>query len=298
LVLVARNGMQLRLSRDDRMADGPAAAPLQALLRKLGLDERVVRIPLVPEHRGFRGCMGMFMGLLLVVCALMVIFVVIALFQGDTSTLVMLPVMLVVFLPVLAMPHFLVANRVLVGREGVLLKQLFRPSAFVAYGQLRGAAHDEAYLQLSTSDDVLVSIRASGGAGATAARIIEQRLRSYQRDDSELVVAALDRGGRSVDEWKASLSALLDPAAGNFRRGAIQADHLLALVSDPRATPARRVGAAFALVAHDKSSESCLRDAVEGCAEPALRRALERASLGEIDEAALARAQSVAAEAS
>jgi hypothetical protein len=198
LVLVARNGMQLRLSRHDRMADGPAAAPLQVVLRKLGLDERVVCIPLVPEHRGFRGGMGMFMGLLLVVCALMLIFVVIALFQGDTSALVMLPVMLVVFFPVLAMPHFLVANR----------------------------------------------------------------------------------------------------AAGNFRRGAIQADHLLSVVSDPRATPAQRVGAAFALVAHDESSENRLREAVEGCVEPAMRRALERASLGEIDEAALARAESVAAEAS
>lgn len=297
-VLVARDGTQLRLSRDDRMSDGPAAAPLEGVLAALGLDERAVLISLVAAHRGVRGGMGILMGLMLVSAALTALYTVIALLSGDGLALSGGLLLMTVFIaPVLAMPHFLIAHRLLVGRDGVLVKQLFRLQEYIAYDRLRAASGGETHVELATTDGGHVPVRASGPAVEIAVQIIEDRLHRYRSDDRDRVVAALERGSQSADQWRATLSGLLDPARASFRRAVIRAEDLVTIVSDPKATPTQRVSAAFALVAHGSHEDNRLRIAVEGCAHPKLRIALERAAAGELDEVALARAEQSMAEA-
>jgi hypothetical protein len=200
------------------------------------------------------------------------------------------------FTPVLAMPHFIVASRAVVGHDGVLIRRFLRPTRFVPYERLRDVASNSAALELTLDDGSTLSVRASPVAGATVAAIIAARRRAFEAQGADRVVAAVVRGGRSFGDWRDALAALLSPGQARFRRGAVNPDDLVRVVEDPGATPEQRVGAAYALASHGDAPRERLRIAAEGCAQPALRIALENASAGELDEEALAEAQSAFAE--
>ena len=287
LVLQRRDGTEMRLARDH----GWFAT--EKLLGELGVDERATQLNLAADPRGVRGCMGAFMGLMLVLGLIPLVSAPIAaLLLGQPSLIVAMILPTIVFLgPILAMPHFLVPNRVVVGRDGVLLKQFLRRRRFISFDELRDASAGPAAVVLERNDGRLRTVRASEWAAATAALLINDRLQRYHGGDAEHAIAALERGERSIDDYRAMLGELLAEGRASFRRGVVHAEDLLRVVADPRASPTQRVGAAYALSRHDDAAAEKLRVAVEGCAEPRLRVALEGAADGELDEEALAEAE-------
>jgi hypothetical protein len=291
LVLVARGGLQLRVSRDVRLPGGHSPRKLERALATLGLGERAIRMALVADPRGTRGCLGVFMGMILVAGFLSLAFVLIGLLTGNPAAIAVTPFALILTAPVVAMPHFLVPHRVLVGRDGVLVKRLFRLTRFVSYEQFEAVSESPASLTLQLRDGAALHIRASSAASAAAARIIRARLRSYQHGERNEIVTALQRGERSLEAWKQTLGNLLDAGRAHYRDAAIRADDLLSVVADPAAEPEQRVGAAYALRSDDVAIQKRLRIAVEGCAQPAVRAAIERAVEGELEEEMLAEAE-------
>lgn len=102
---------------------------------------------------------------------------------------------------------------------------------------------------------------------------------------------ALDRRGRTVDAWRESLRGLVSGVA--YRRETLTADDLIATLDDPSAPAERRLAAAMCL--HDVAAPDAvtrIRVAADACASDELRVALERAAVGEVDEATAARVRS------
>jgi hypothetical protein len=295
LVLMAEDGQELHLSQPD------SSDELREILSALGLDERAVRMRLVADPRNVRAWMGAFMGVMLLGAVGPLSFVIAQLFVSEpasANTLVAMVIFASVFLAaVLAMPHFLVDSRVLIGHDGVLLKPFLRRQRFVPFDRLTHARNDSVTLRLVRHDESVVSTRASIGAAAAVAQVINERLERFRAERGEQAMAALERGSRSSDDYRQMLASLLEAGRATFRQGAVDAESLIDVVENPRATPTQRVGAAFALAAHDQVPGERLRIAVNACAEPRLRVALERATGGELDEDALASAEAESAEA-
>jgi hypothetical protein len=94
----------------------------------------------------------------------------------------------------------------------------------------------------------------------------------------------IGRAGRPVDEWLSSLRSLLDQGGG-YRGRAITSDELWAVLENPKCEPEDRAAAAFALRAHHgDDARPRLRGAVEACASPRLRIALD--AIAEQDDVA------------
>jgi hypothetical protein len=100
---------------------------------------------------------------------------------------------------------------------------------------------------------------------------------------------ALDRKGRSVEEWR---TALGDPAFGEagFRSAGLGQVELDDVLADPNAPLERRVAAALALRSRDDEARRRIRVAAATSADPHLRIALDAASADEIDDRRIARA--------
>jgi hypothetical protein len=289
LVLVARDGLQLRFARRG------STEAAEGLLRALGLDDRAVRLFLVAGSRLARGFMGLFMGLMIVWGLMPLLFALGAeLGGGYAAMLAGWIVNALVFLtPVISMPHYLVPNRLLVGRDGVLVERLFRRRRYVRYAELASTSTgpDTPGLVLVRKDGTELVVRAGAEAGPTARRVVDERLARFHLEGGSQIVAALERGELSLQDYAAKLRSLLNAGRANFRRAVLHDDDLLRVVEDPKARPKHRVAAAYALVAQDDAPRQRLRVAVEGCADPRLRTALERASEGDLDEASLAEAE-------
>jgi hypothetical protein len=100
----------------------------------------------------------------------------------------------------------------------------------------------------------------------------------------------LDRGERSIAEWRAALLRLAG-AAEHYRSRPLSSADLAAVVEDPTAPAERRIAAAVALSAREpETAKRRVRIAAQASADEALAGALERAAEGEIIEAVIARA--------
>ncbi|MFT3772007.1 MAG: hypothetical protein QM820_41905 [Minicystis sp.] len=94
----------------------------------------------------------------------------------------------------------------------------------------------------------------------------------------------LDRRGRSIAAWREELAKLLDEGAG-YRRTGLTAGDLAGVVEDASASVERRIAAAVALATKpEDEARQRVRIAAQACADDELRRALESAAEGEIDE--------------
>ena len=107
-------------------------------------------------------------------------------------------------------------------------------------------------------------------AEARLARMIataqERRARAF---------GVLERGGRTVTEWRSALATVL--TGGGFRDAAVSQDQIEDVLDDPAATVEQRIGAALALRAADRATAAGrIRVAAESSAHPRLRVALER----------------------
>ena len=97
-------------------------------------------------------------------------------------------------------------------------------------------------------------------------------------------LGALDRNGRSAEEWREALRRLA-AARDGYRQTGLTRDEVEAALEDPRSSPDRRIGAAYALAAMDPGAASTrVRVVAETVAHEPVRIALERAAAGELDE--------------
>lgn len=276
---------------DEIVVTQPTLRPAE-VLGHLGLDQRVVRLSLVADPRGSRGCVGLVVAPVVggVGASLAGGLGLLLSRGGVAAALIAWVSALVPAALVLGLAHFLVPHRLTVGRDGVLVHRFLRPDRFVSFEELGEVSVSPAFLALTVRGRTL-ALRASGDAAATAAEAIQERRRAYGAQGRQHVLAALARGDAGWAAWRERLAGLLAGPQPGFRREAVDRDALVRIVEDPGGPPEARVGAAYALAQADLSGEPRLRIAVEGCAEPQLRAALEQALEGELDAAALEEAE-------
>lgn len=177
-----------------------------------------------------------------------------------------------------------------VGRDGVSVRG-WRRDEFVPYAGLAGVAVVGSSIALPRLQGAPVIFPAWGTPvarrDALVARVGEALAESRARGDLSSRLEALDRNGRDLASWRASLDALsLD--RDSYRSAVLSRDELLAALDDPGASGDRRVAAAYALSKVDPDAAGArVRLAVETVAHEPVRVALSRAAEGELDEAAL-----------
>ena len=201
--------------------------------------------------------------------------------------------------------RFLASPRVVVGADGVALgtgrSMRFYPYRQVAAVQkyplgVRLRMRDGKSVLLPTWTSASVALAQPGAAerARPSARLDEARREVlYERIRSAMAIGGgdlslaelslLDRGGRTMDRWREDLGHLLETTG--YRDVRLDRSRLEQVLSDPAATPTRRVAAAFALSkAKDPAVTNRARIATEACADDRLRIAITRAVEGEIDE--------------
>lgn len=186
---------------------------------------------------------------------------------------------------------------VTVGVDGMRVRGLLS-DRFVAWADVDGVAVSGRHVRATLRDGATVSLgTAWGGFDGSIPRAAEDllahvaALRAARATGHALpeTAAATARGGRSVDDWRASMRVLLE---GQYRVGAVGEDDLRALLTTPAATPTERLGAAVALVSHDRARHAAgVRIAADAVADDALRGALREVAEGRDDAATLATAQ-------
>lgn len=123
------------------------------------------------------------------------------------------------------------------------------------------------------------------GAKESLARRIQAAIDvGGESDELTPRLGLLDQGAKSIEEWSAALRKLV-AKEGFYRDASFQPSQLTDLAVDADLLPERRIAAAFALstVGNDVQIKAVLR-AAKACADENLRRALERATEGEILE--------------
>jgi hypothetical protein len=195
-----------------------------------------------------------------------------------------------------AMSAFVVARfgypRLVVGADGVRLEGGWR-TRFIPYAEIASAARyrDRARRNVcgvritrTDGEDVLLPLigQSEDQKRALVERILAARS-GYVAVDDARIAQALDRGGRTIDAWKADL-ARAALSEGTFREQPLRRDDFERVLADPSAPLMRRVGAAIALRAVDPDASRRIRVATEASADERARGALEAASRGEVDE--------------
>ncbi|WP_437490786.1 PH domain-containing protein [Sorangium sp. So ce1014] len=185
----------------------------------------------------------------------------------------------------------LVGTTLRIGTDGLSIRRLLRrrfvPRAEIAGVGVRGAA---LVVERPSGKPVVVTTSGAEEAAALARRVAEALAGQAAAAPVE-ALAALDRAGRPLAEWRHAVIALLRESAG-YRRAGIIADDLFSVVEDGAVRPERRVAAAAALAScGEPSAKARVRAAAEACVSNKLRIAILRAADGEIDEGALAAAE-------
>jgi len=129
----------------------------------------------------------------------------------------------------------------------------------------------------------------AGKAKAVALRV-QEAMAARDQLPAEQSLALLERGGRTVEQWRQSLAGLLNANEG-YRTATLSAPELAELAAHPAAPIEQRLGAAMALGGKaDEPTKARLRVAAECCASPRLRIAMEKLAEGEFDHDAVEQA--------
>jgi hypothetical protein len=148
-------------------------------------------------------------------------------------------------------------------------------------------------------------------AGPLATELLHKRARVLDRIQSGIAakgshtigdaqLAMLERKGRSIEEWRGAMDALLARSeGGGYREVRLDPDALARVAENPAQPAERRIGAVLALSrVEDQHVQQRLRFAVETCADERLRGSLQRATQGQVIEQELAEIEAEAAAAS
>jgi hypothetical protein len=205
------------------------------------------------------------------------------------SPLLFLPLVFTLFV----LPRMLMslAGRIEVGADGLLLRWLGL-KRFIPYERIEHVEASGSFVRITTKEGrgaTVYPLADAIGLDALIARIeAARRTRMLPTPRAELE-ARLDRGERTVEEWRRHLASLEDH--DGYREAALPRDELWRIVEDPSAPEAARLGAALVLRRIDGASPASpmLRVAADAVASPKLRVALETAADPEIDDEELER---------
>jgi hypothetical protein len=182
-----------------------------------------------------------------------------------------------------------------VGADGIVVRRGMRRE-FIAYdrvaaGEPLRTTDFGQFLTLVLRDGAKVEVRVDTlperERDAFLLRFEEEMAAHRAASRDETALASLDRGGRTVPEWRTALGKLL--AHGDeYRAAPLREGDVVDTLENVAATPGRRIGAALAL-AHggDPEAPARIRVAAAACADARVRVALEGIAEGTIDEEAL-----------
>jgi hypothetical protein len=166
---------------------------------------------------------------------------------------------------------FVWPTTVRVGSDGVAIEWLGRRKT-IRFADVASFEASAVRVRLSLRGGAVVDVLADPAACAA----IGERLRPLLEHHA-LDVEALERRGRPVGEWVASLHALARRAEG-FRDVPLDEDRLWSVIEDPRASATAKAGAAVALAPKlDDTGRARLRVAREAVISPKLRVAFDAA---------------------
>jgi hypothetical protein len=175
--------------------------------------------------------------------------------------------------------HYFASKGIVLGADGMTISRPFS-AQFVAWERVKRAYWSVGtfIVELRDGDPLVFNTMA-----IDTARLIEAELaqRTRQGDSS---LSALDRAGRSLDEWKAALHQLTDDEGDAAYRGInIPRAALEEVVVDANAPVERRLGAAIALRAKGEEHAERIRVAAEASANEHLRIAFDKIAEGDVE---------------
>lgn len=289
VVIVTRDRERIAL----RLDDDDARLVLQAA--GVGLDQQALRVPLatLATQAGQGAVFHLLAPFLLLAFSLTPVTLLAAgLATGATGLAVFGGVMLLlVGLAAAAFVRSVVPGLAVVGVDGVQIRYPGR-KRFHRYGAIESVGTRAAgatiavggeRIQLST---LSFTGRDDGRGAALAARLREAWTASRAAEGLEAhgeKLGLLDRRGRPLATWRDDLGKLALGAA-TYRAVRFDAEELARVVEDPAAPTERRVGAALALSAAPRTD---LRIATGATANESVRRALDAALEGDLEEAEL-----------
>lgn len=166
--------------------------------------------------------------------------------------------------------------RLEVGNDGIKI-QRHRHRRFISFDAIEEVHFDKTVLTIDLSDDTVERLEVSR-ENAAELRAVYHRLIDAKKDFAHRLgeparVALLDRGGRSLADWREALAKHV--VGGDFRRSTLSVDDVEAILAAPNASPEHRIGAAMAMrIADDDDAVRRIRIAAEGSANDELREAL------------------------
>lgn len=177
-----------------------------------------------------------------------------------------------------------------VGTDGVRYRRFLR-TRFIPYPSVARVGPYAAGVEIERRDGAVVRLRtlAAGAMDAEARRaVLLDRIQQAMTADAGALARVdlerLDRHGRPFTVWRAELGKLLS-GTSDYRTTVLSAADLASVIEDPAAPAARRIAAVVALgAAQPEEARRRVRIVAPAFADDELRRALERAAEGEIDE--------------
>jgi hypothetical protein len=184
----------------------------------------------------------------------------------------------------------LTPKNVRIGADGLLLRG-GGSRKFLRYAEITRIERTTNGLRVHRGARRPVRLTCWGVAQTTLLGRIEQAMAIHRVAPPSQKQQLLDRGGASLDTWRARLTQLAKSGASAGYRGvALEHDELAQILEDASAPPERRVGAAFALSSNPEMKLR-VRAAAEACADERMRVAIERAEQGELDDLAALEAE-------
>lgn len=186
-------------------------------------------------------------------------------------------------------------TRLIIGTDGLEVRRALGRRRFVPFAALASVRRVGRRLELGLRTGGAVVIPTASPSDARSARLAVSAARRVARD-AERVTAErlrpLERGALSEAAWRSALRALGTgggAAGAVYRVRALTPRDLGDVVDNPAAAPHHRVAAAYALACGaEPALMARVRVAVDTCADPLLRAALERAQAAELDAATVA----------
>jgi hypothetical protein len=274
-----------------------------------GVAARAVRMRGYREDAGGRriaGFFAAFFGLLLLpMVAAVPVLLASAIWTGSGKPLGVLASMLFGLVPLGAIFRWMWRKVrptwIQIGADGVVVQGAFRkrfiPHADIVRAKPRtdfGVSLDRFVdIELRTGRKVEFPAGSEAEAQAVCDRIHAARTATQEQDRARLL-DVLARGGRPVPDWRRALESVLSTTG--YRSAGHDVEEVMRIVEDATAPLEQRVAAALAARAHGgETVQKRIRVAAEACVEPRVRVALEHASAGELDDAALAEIDASAA---
>jgi hypothetical protein len=271
-------------------------AQAHAVLDRLGVgpDRRRISVPLRGANRALvAGCITFPVSAFLGMIA--------AAFLA-TSFANVIPVLWLIFAWLAFVPAATLAARrlaaapeIVIGADGVLIHRT-SGDRLLRFSEIEGVSADGGWLVLDLRPprgEIVGERIVLHGTDPSLASGLADRIReamTLMRAEARAAAAAvLDPGEKPLAEWRAALAGVLG-RAGDYRKAALGAEDLLAVLEDGSAPPARRIGAALALREGDHpEARERVRIAADACADEDTRAALEAAAEEEVDEEAIRR---------